>query len=154
MGHGLGTTMMAIAMGLAVLGPLPTLASGGKAASGSAFAAPDSLPAVMTCAERGALAARTCSSTGAFTIGFGSGLVLGPVGTVLAISSQGRPHPPASASDDLTDRACKESYCMAYGDLGRDRKRAAALVGGLLGTATLIGVGAVILVSSVASPPH
>jgi hypothetical protein len=94
----------------------------------------------MACIEKGAHSGSRTSTGGALAIGVVSGVGLGLIGTGLAWAFQGEPLPPAAELNALDSAECRVAYKDSYGEQGKRRKRSAALTGGLIGTAVLLGV--------------
>lgn len=73
--------------------------------------------------------------------GLAGGLLLGPIGTAIAVQRAGRSEPtlPATLADRLAreDSNYAEAFQRAYADQWRGSQRAAALIGGITGTAIL-----------------
>ncbi|HET9327408.1 MAG TPA: hypothetical protein VFQ05_11580 [Candidatus Eisenbacteria bacterium] len=91
-------------------------------------------------AEQGKSDARELGTGGAFTIGLVSGIGLGIIGTALAWGFQGEPDPPKAKTEPLPNVESRLAYSDAYGKAGKSKKRGAALVGGLIGTAAIVAV--------------
>lgn len=91
-------------------------------------------------AEQGKSDAREVGTGGAFTIGLVSGFGLGIIGTALAWGFQGEPDPPKAKTEPLPNVESRLAYSDAYGKAGKSKKRGAALVGGLIGTAAIVAV--------------
>ena len=70
-------------------------------------------------------------------MGIVSGLLLGLIGTGIAYFAQGQPAVPVETANRLEGSACKQEYQDAYGKKARGKKRNAALLGGVLGAATI-----------------
>lgn len=104
--------------------------------------APASKPALnySDFAEQGKRDAQETGTGGAFTIGVVSGLGLGFIGTVLACGFQGEPEAPPAKTEPLLNTESRLAYTTAYGKEGKRKKRGAALVGGLIGTAALVSI--------------
>lgn len=89
----------------------------------------------------GAAAAEARSSAGWLGRGLGAGLVLGPVGTLFVVDRAARgdlgPGPETRARLEAMPPLYQESFEEAFATQRRADRRAAALVGGLTGTAVL-----------------
>jgi len=99
---------------------------------------PGTTPAA--CNQQGRADGKETSTGGALAIGLVSGLGLGLIGTIVAVVAQGEPEPPADKVAALQDTECRLEYKDAYGKSGKGKKRGAALLGGLLGTAALVAI--------------
>jgi hypothetical protein len=92
-----------------------------------------------SCMVEGREAASNVSTGGAFGIGFVSGLCLGLIGTAVAYVAQGPPAQlPEERYSSLNDASCRMAFKDGYNEAGRKKKKGAALVGGLLGTAAFV----------------
>lgn len=81
------------------------------------------------------------STAGWLAKGFGAGLVLGPIGTLLVTNRASRsdfsPGPTLAEQLAASDPVYRDAFREAYADRRRGDRRAAAIVGGLTGTAIL-----------------
>ena len=100
--------------------------------------APAAKADVNECIEQGKSAGQHTATGGAFGIGLASGLLLGLIGTAIAYAAQGEPEPSVMSKYQTMDPTCRMAYADAFGDMGKKKKRSAALTGGLLGTAVLV----------------
>lgn len=92
------------------------------------------------CFYEGKMAAKHSVSTGGSAAGgFLGGIVLGLIGTGIAVVVQSEPTPSYTLLPD-GDSDCKFAFTQGYGEVGKSRKRSAALVGGLAGTLILVVV--------------
>ena len=98
---------------------------------------------MLTCQARGKEAGKRASTGGSLVGGFAGGVLLGLIGTGIAMAVQGAPEPPANELYQVGQEDCRLFYTEAYKKKLRGRKRTSALLGGLLGTA----VAVVIIVS-------
>ena len=93
------------------------------------------------CEELGRSAGRATPAWGALAVGFVSGVTFGPVGTAIAWAAQGEPDPSKVVdARHLEDAQCRLAYAGAYRHEGRTKKRGAVVLGGVLGTATLLTI--------------
>jgi hypothetical protein len=83
-------------------------------------------------------------SLGSFLGGFAGGLLLGPIGGVIAYKAQGMPAPPVPMDPSLGGPECEQAYRDGYGYQVRSWKRHAAVGGAVFGTAIF---GCVILIA-------
>ena len=97
-------------------------------------------PNIGDCILRGDEDGQRTSTSGAFTVGITSGILLGLVGTLIAYVAQGEPKPTQAQSAASPGAQCRLLYEDAYGKAGREKKRHSALVGGLIGTGIIVTV--------------
>ena len=76
------------------------------------------------------------STGGSGVGGFAGGILLGLIGTGIAVLVQSKPDVP----DDILpeDPDCRAAFETGYQDKGRSKKRTAALTGGILGTMVFV----------------
>jgi hypothetical protein len=97
-----------------------------------------SKPITRQCAEDGRSDGRHVGAPGAFTIGFASGLGLGPAGAIAAYFAQGEPKLPSSRRSMEDAPGCRRAYEAGFAEAGRRHKQEWTLVGGALGSAIFI----------------
>ena len=92
----------------------------------------------MKCTQMGKADAQDLSTGGSFVGGLAGGLLLGLIGTGIAVLAQSDPEPSAAALSALEREECQYAYTEAFQSKGKSKKRTAALTGGLVGTAVLV----------------
>lgn len=97
---------------------------------------------VNACIERGRNDGKHASTGGSFVGGFAGGLFLGIIGAGIAYAVQGEPEPPTVSKYNTAggDAQCRMAYADAFGEEGKKKKKSAALTGGIVGTAALVGI--------------
>lgn len=94
----------------------------------------------MSCDARGRADGKARDASGSVLGGFCGGLVLGVIGTFIAVVAQDEPEPPATMMLTIEDDRCRYVYAEAYRSAAKRAKRDNALMGGALGTATGVAI--------------
>ena len=98
------------------------------------------------CRREGKELARTDVSTGgSFAGGVGLSLLLPFFGVGVAYLVAGKPSVPYDLMPEGRTRQCQSAFIEGYQKEGRSKKRRAALIGGLVGTAVAVGATALFL---------
>jgi hypothetical protein len=94
----------------------------------------------MKCHQQGKEDGSKLGTTGSFIGGLAGGVLLGLIGTGIAVLVQSTPEPSADKLEALEREECRYAYTEAYESKGKGKKRTSALIGGLVGTAVLVGI--------------
>ena len=92
----------------------------------------------MYCHQLGKEDGGNISTGGSTAAGLAGGFLLGLIGTGLVVLLQSDSDPSRLALKNLEGDECQYAYIEAYNSQSVSKKRKAALVGGLIGTAVLV----------------
>jgi hypothetical protein len=109
-------------------------------AAGAQTAAPVETPEMTMCKMQGKSDGKTIKTGGSFAGGFAGGVLLGLIGTGIAVLAQSKPEPPIDKVMAMPADTCRTIYTEAYKSAGKGKKQSSALVGGLVGTAIIVTV--------------
>ena len=100
------------------------------------------------CRREGKELAETDVSTGgSFSAGVGLALLLPLFGVGIAYAVAGKPSVPYDLSPENQTRQCRLAFIDGYQKEGQSKKRRAALIGGLVGTAVAVAATALFVVA-------
>ena len=97
-------------------------------------------PEMAMCKMQGKSDAKGVKTGGSFGGGLAGGVLLGLIGTGIAVLAQRKPDPPIDEVMAMPADTCRTIYTEAYKSAGRGKKQSSALVGGLIGTAIAVTV--------------
>jgi hypothetical protein len=122
--------------------PLPESTAAPAPSPADTLAAPTGLAVgdTLDCRARGKSDGKGIKTGGSFAGGFAGGVLLGLIGTAIAIVAQSKPEPPVDKVFAMPNEACRQIYTQAYKSSGKGKKQSSALVGGLLGTAVIVTI--------------